>query len=130
MKKKKDFGLFYFYSLHGALGAKGVAPRALATHRLFSYFIFIVVYFYDAYSSSQSLAFNAPLFELAPWVICIFSFVRFFPFPGKKKKKFFLFILFKNKKFTLRPYLFIPSHMMPVYYTIERFGFVFVLFFK
>ena len=30
-----------------------------------SYFIFIVVYFYDAYSSSQSLAFNAPLFELA-----------------------------------------------------------------
>lgn len=26
---------------------------------------FIVVYFYDAYSSSQSLAFNAPLFELA-----------------------------------------------------------------
>ena len=82
---------------HTRMAHKGVALEpfffSFPSAELFSLSLyFIVVYFYDAYSSSQSLAFNAPLFELAR-VICIFSLSLF---SERKKKSFRAFYIYTH----------------------------------
>ena len=81
---------------HTRMAHKGVALEpfffSFPSAELFSLSLyFIVVYFYDAYSSSQSLAFNAPLFELAR-VICIFSLSLSFLREKKNLLELFIFI--------------------------------------